>query len=175
MKTKLFLALALSLTATLSSASEISIPKDLLERHSKACPEFTSADRGEYMTKESYKLPKSEYGSEKTLFVLGCEMYAYNSREAVYLVDSYGEISSVAVAEVDSNGSITATTDLMGTYFDLETLTLSTYQKGRGMGDCGSSATYKYDKYSSRFILTEARLKDSCDGGEDEWPIVYKK
>jgi hypothetical protein len=82
----------------------------------------------------------------------------------------------VAVAEVVTDRSITATSDLMGTAFDQASLMLSTFSKGRGIGDCGTSAVYKYDANSEKFVLLEARLKEQCDGdSESDWPVVYSK
>jgi hypothetical protein len=173
MKTLLALSFALSFSSVFADTFEI--PKDILDRHVKACPEFTEPGRGEYLTREKYTLPGSEYSKEsRTLYLLGCEMYAYNSREKAYIVTPY-ETIDVSVAEIDGKGSITATDDLMGAGFDQDTLTLGTFQLGRGMGDCGSAASYKYDPMYERFILVEARLKEECDGQETDWPIIYKK
>ncbi|QDK42112.1 hypothetical protein DOM21_11765 [Bacteriovorax stolpii] len=174
MKMKSLFALALTLSAVTAFAGEITIPKEVLDRHTNACPEFAS---NEYLQREAYQLPGSEYSPKgATLYVLGCEMYAYNSLEKAYIVSPWGEVTNVAVAEVAADGSIMATSDLMGAGYDAETKTLGTFQKGRGMGDCGSSATYQYSPENQRFVLIEARVKDSCDGEfESEWPVVYKK
>lgn len=176
MKTSLLVGAALCLGLFTVLANAVEVPASVLERHELACPEFSSPDRGSYMTRESYTLPKSEYSNKSsTLYLLGCDMYAYNSMEKAYIVDFFGQVTNVAVVEVSKDGAFTATTELMGAGFDLETLTLGTFQKGRGMGDCGSSAIYKFDISSERFTLIEARLKEACDGEESQWPVVYKK
>lgn len=168
MKMKFLLALFLTLSTVGAFASEVSIPKEVLDRHSAACSEFSS---NEYLQREVYKLSDSS-----TLYILGCEMYAYNTMEKAYILTSWGELTDVAVAEVLADGSIVATNDLMGTGYEESTKTLITFQKGRGMGDCGSTATYVYSSESARFVLTEARFKEACDDDvEAEWPIVYKK
>jgi hypothetical protein len=155
---------------------ETQIPKTVLDRHIANCPSFNS-ERGQYLSKESFALPLQESSqSTRTLYVLGCEHYAYNTMEKAYIVDSYGDISNVALPEVGADGSITATSDLMGTSFDLKSLMFSTFSKGRGMGDCGNYGRYKYDINSEKFILLEARLKENCDGDvESDWPVVYSK
>ncbi len=172
MKMKSLMALALTMTA-FSAFAAIEIPKDVLDRHTTACPEFAE---NEYLQREAYTLPGSEYSkASRTLYVLGCEMYAYNSLEKAYIVSPY-ETVNVSVADVSFDGSITATSDLMGAGFDPETLTLGTFQKGRGIGDCGSASTYKYDARLEKFVLIEARVKEECNGDvESDWPLVYKK
>ncbi|MBC7429752.1 MAG: DUF1176 domain-containing protein [Bacteriovorax sp.] len=179
MKMKSFLAMALiisafSVMAVETPAPALVIPQAVLDLHTKMCPEYKTAD-GEYLQKVAFKLPGTEYAAEgSTLYILGCEMYAYNSLEKAYIVNSY-ETKTVSIAEVLTDGSIVATNDLMGSGFDPSNNTLGTFQKGRGMGDCGSSATYIYNAYETRFVLIEARVKENCDGEVTEWPVVYKK
>lgn len=188
MKMKTIIAMAATLSAFSAFAADevpaqttvvgtvVVVPQSVLDIHIKACPEYAEREADGWVQKESYTLPKSEYASKaSTLYVLGCEMYAYNSLVKAYIVNDY-ETKIVSVAEVSSNGSIFATTDLMGAGFDAATNTLGTFSKGRGIGDCGQAATYGFDAREERFYLVEARIKDSCDGEiEAEWPIVYKK
>lgn len=47
---------------------------------------------------------------------------------------------------------------------------LSSFAKGRGLGDCGTAETYRWD--GSRFRLTEARSMPVCRGAW-EWPVLY--
>jgi hypothetical protein len=47
---------------------------------------------------------------------------------------------------------------------------LSSFAKGRGLGDCGTAETYKWD--GTQFRLTEARSMPVCRGAW-EWPILY--
>lgn len=176
---KLFSIMALAATSIITCATfgaDVVIPEEVKVRHVANCPEF-EGEAGEFLTKQVFKLPGSEFSpAPRTLFILGCELYAYNSLERAYIVTPYGEIKDVAVAEVSHDGAITATSWLMGAGFDEATLTLGTFQKGRGMGDCGSSAEYKYDASAENFILEEARSKNECDGEfEEEWPVVYKR
>lgn len=104
------------------------LPTGLVDLHAKSCPEFI--ENGLYV--DIQKLPKGpDYEANNTLYVMGCEMYAYN--------------------------------------------TLGTFQKGRGMGDCGSSASYSWDSRNEKFVLEEARVKIECDGEYTDWPVVYKK
>jgi len=47
---------------------------------------------------------------------------------------------------------------------------LSSFAKGRGLGDCGTAETYRWD--GGTFRLTEARSMPVCRGAW-EWPILY--
>lgn len=47
---------------------------------------------------------------------------------------------------------------------------LSSFAKGRGLGDCGTAETYKWD--GAAFRLTEARSMPVCRGAW-EWPVLY--
>jgi len=150
------------------------LPENLVAHHTAVCPDFGTAD-GKWFQRAAYTLPQSQYSKQiNTLYVLGCEMYAYNSQERAYIVDPNGAITDVWVAEIDFKGNFTATNSLMGSDYDPASQLLYTFQKGRGIGDCGSAASYKYSAEEEKFILTEARIKDNCDGDmEAEWPVVY--
>lgn len=47
---------------------------------------------------------------------------------------------------------------------------LSSFAKGRGLGDCGTAETYRWD--GALFRLTEARSMPVCRGAW-EWPVLY--
>ncbi len=156
--------------------ADVTIPQKLIDHHTAVCSDFGTED-GKYLLRAAYKLPKSPNSeSIKTLYVLGCQMYAYNSLEKAYILDSEENITDVYVVEIDEERSLTATNDLMGSDYDEASNTLGTFQKGRGIGDCGSTATYTYSSEVEKFILVQARLKNHCDGDvESEWPVVYSK
>ncbi|MCV6601095.1 MAG: DUF1176 domain-containing protein, partial [Cohaesibacter sp.] len=60
----------------------------------------------------------------------------------------------------------------------LKTKSLTSFFKGRGLGDCGSLARWSLVKGDDgyAFQLEEMRVKDECDGnyagGPDKWPLV---
>jgi hypothetical protein len=57
--------------------------------------------------------------------------------------------------------------------FDETTQTLSTFNKGRGIGDCGSSSEWVWDGKAFQLILSKAMPE--CHGvREDEWPTVWR-
>lgn len=168
MKMKIILSLVLALSSLQVMARTDVIPNAVLEMHLVTCTEV-STKPGEMF----YEVHKLTNGG--TFYILGCETYAYNTMEKAYIVDRYNNLSAVSVAEIMVDGSIGSTTRLMGASFDASTESLYTYSKGRGAGDCGSSATYKYNNTFETLTLVEARLKDKCDGVDSDWPIVYKR
>lgn len=115
-----------------------------------------------------------DVGYGKKIYLMTCETYAYNSMSRAYLVNSLGEVISLSVVEIGMDGQMYATNNLMGASLDIATKSLNTFSKGRGVGDCGQTATYAYDSDVETFVLKEYRLKTTCDGEVDEeWPIVY--
>lgn len=57
--------------------------------------------------------------------------------------------------------------------FDEATQTLSTFNKGRGLGDCGSSSEWAWDGQAFRMIRSKAMPE--CHGiGEADWPVLYR-
>jgi hypothetical protein len=57
--------------------------------------------------------------------------------------------------------------------FDEATQTLSTFNKGRGLGDCGSSSDWVWDGQAFRMVLSKAMPE--CHGiGETDWPVLYR-
>ena len=57
--------------------------------------------------------------------------------------------------------------------FDEETQTLSTLDKGRGLGDCGSTSDWVWDGQAFRMILS--KTMPECHGMlQDDWPVLYR-
>jgi hypothetical protein len=57
--------------------------------------------------------------------------------------------------------------------FDPGTLTISTFNKGRGLGDCGQSEEWAFDGKAFQLVLL--RSMPHCKGVEsDDWPVHYR-
>jgi hypothetical protein len=57
--------------------------------------------------------------------------------------------------------------------FDQSTMTLSTFAKGRGLGDCGVAEQWVFD--GRTFQLALLRRMPHCKGiTEDDWPVHYR-
>lgn len=65
-----------------------------------------------------------------------------------------------------SNGLINAA-------FDPEKMTLTSFNKGRGIGDCGSSEEWVFD--GKTFQLAQVSFMSECNGvAPDDWPVIYR-
>lgn len=113
------------------------------------------------------------------LYVLPCALGgAYNQPYAFYQVYD-GKASEVALPAMSDDGP-TTTSGAVNVDWDQSTRTLTAFDKGRGLGDCGT-----YDKWVLRddpadvsFALVESRFKDDCDGegdGPETWPLLWPK
>ncbi len=143
-----FLFSALTINAIEIAAN---IPANLLTKHGNNCPSFVKKD----LSREAYLLQTNV--GKKTLYILGCENYAYNNESRAYIIESYDDseyIVDVAVSEVEGK-KIYATTSLMGASYDDKKNLLYTSALDSGEGDSGQSATYQYDVKSGKFLLVE--------------------
>lgn len=109
------------------------------------------------------------------LFILPCgSPAAYNATQILLSANfSYSQIQLLAIPSIGEEG-IYAETLGYGLQWDEETSRITSYYKGRGLGDCGSAGTYKWpgDYYSS-VVLVEQFAKDECDGENTDWPQVW--
>ncbi|WP_279482108.1 DUF1176 domain-containing protein [Aureimonas sp. SK2] len=115
------------------------------------------------------------FGTDARLFVLACGMPgAYNAPSRLFsLSGDAADIVPLATMTADGPAA-----DLMAWNVDLQGDRLSSFFKGRGIGDCGQTATWRIDTEAGAVILTEAREKADCDGeGGDpaEWPLLWPK
>lgn len=163
---KKFLLIASSVFMV-SALANLEVPKNILSIHQALCPDIT----------ESEIYPEvMELGHGKKLYLLTCELYAYNSSQRAYTLDAYSAIEPLALIDLSVSNQMYASSRLMGAGLSVENKEIHTFQKGRGIGDCGSSAIYAYDSEIDQFVLKEYRLKSECDGEvEAEWPIIYPK
>lgn len=109
-----------------------------------------------------------------TLFEVSCALYAYNASTKFYLQTVDGVRPVLGVDYADTTGWY-GNDKFINASFDPATKKISTFAKGRGVGDCGSVATYAWSEGS--FALTEYRYQEEC-GGEatadpEKWPLIF--
>ncbi len=126
-----------------------------------------------------YKLADTKY-----LVQVQCYLGAYQSGYVFMLYDekaSTARLLKFKCYDRQRNGSVTVTeeTRIAGfPEFDEKTKTLKMFTKARGIGDCGSLVTYKFDSGSP--VVVEARAQGCLDDIERmiddaaKWPKVEK-
>lgn len=172
-----FAIAALLLFATLESvraesrAAELSLqdlPADLVELHESrpdACDPFDIIDSTPY----AYEL-----GDGLRLYLVPCSEGAYNRFYSAYVAYAWGfELQSFAAYQL--NGGWVSEPGIWQPDFDAETTTLSTYNLGRSIGDCGIRQTYVWE--GDRFVLIKVTAKPNCDGDgtPGEFPLIYER
>lgn len=97
-------------------------------------------------------------GGGRTLAMVPCGLGAYQGWSAIYVTD--GIRFAPARFDVPPNGEGEAVPTVVTPSFDRGML--SSYAKGRGLGDCGVAQSYAWD--GTRFRLTERAEMTECRG-----------
>jgi hypothetical protein len=141
-------------------------------------PEEQSAARRvaicEGEVRNDYPLETHTLDAEHALVLLPCNAGAYNV-SAVPLVATGGQGNwQFQVAHFDHVPGFTGEPGtpplIVNARWNPARAELSSFAKGRGLGDCGTAETYKWD--GALFRLTEARSMPVCRGAW-EWPVLY--
>ena len=115
-------------------------------------------------------------GETQTLFLLPCFTGAYYVVYRVYVFDTRypRELRPSLFASYSDEMGWSGTDSLINADYDEKTKTLTAFEKGRGLGDCGSIPTYQWAEYGWR--MTEYRYWGKCDGTRmpEKWPVIYR-
>ena len=149
------------------------VPENVMAKH--------NAIMGEDCQKDLPSTPEVyDVGSKAKLYIIPCTMGAYQGSSRAYISEYDGtmisQVNTLDYSEL-ANG-VVGSLDLMEAAFDPATGILSTFSKGRGMADCGSSTISKIapSEYGGISIKTvEVRAKAKCDGKYKDWPVVFKQ
>lgn len=124
---------------------------------------------------EAYDYPEND----RTIWLLPCNgPGAYNTPTAIIITYNDGEVidnSLSSFAFVTEEGRIATSNIIVNGAFDREASKLTSFARGRGMGDCGTFYTYHWNGYY--FALEEGRSKGECDAvfiPVEEWPLVFE-
>jgi hypothetical protein len=107
-------------------------------------------------------------GNGRTLIMMSCGSGAYNANDLPLIAWREGNSIRIAAAPFDvSLDPIEGEPDPKGFFvtnaeFDPATMTITHWAKGRGIGDCGTSASYVWD--GQRFRLTRQEEMSECRG-----------
>ena len=148
------------------------IPEALLAQHvaDPNCEPLQSLPHG-----EDWEV--HQVSNDRLLYAIPCNAGAYNFSHAYYTQDlGYDEFRKLLFADYWDSVGWTGTDVLINSYFDPQARTLSSFYKGRGLGDCGTSGLWRWTGYSFKLVTFHA--KSTCDGWEDgdgvgEFPQIY--
>jgi hypothetical protein len=167
----LTLTAALATPAAAQNKGEVptELPAALLAQHAQRswCDPIEDLVHGN--DQQIYRLSGEQY-----LFMVPCFAGAYNFSYQLYVGRPGDQIFDLLLfANYDDVLGWTGTDELFGAYFDPETLALTSFYKGRGLGDCGASGTWQWEEYAFRLVAFYA--KSECDGLGDpgEFPQVW--
>lgn len=121
----------------------------------------------------AYSLGTGARGAQ-ALVLLNCGAGAYNFSSGVYVGDRDDKGKwTFAAAKFDYGASGFSTDSkiplLVNADWDVATQTVSSYAKGRGLGDCGSTESWVWD--GAMFRLTKASAMGECRGSLDWIPV----
>ncbi|MEO9132411.1 MAG: DUF1176 domain-containing protein [Sphingomonas sp.] len=112
----------------------------------------------------------------QALVLIPCIMGAYQGSSLAFIASRAGGTARRLVAPTPYLGNETDHAEavyLTDSVFDPETGTLSMAAKGRGMADCGTSASWIWT--GAAFRLSEMTLQKSCGGVEPgDWPTLFR-
>lgn len=113
----------------------------------------------------------------RILYVLPCYTGAYNVVYRIYVHDQRynDEVKRQIFAGYSDEQGWYGRDTLINVSYNSDTRTLSAFEKGRGLGDCGSAPHFQWIK-AGYWRLTEYRYWGECDGSHmpEQWPVVFK-
>ncbi len=113
--------------------------------------------------------------AQTTLVQLVCFSGAYNVGSQWFLQRgaAVAQRLRLPIPRTDGPGGMQTLDELINADFDPASGILSQYNKGRGIGDCGSEARWAWD--GKRFQLAHYAAIDDCRGvSSDLWPVLWR-
>lgn len=106
----------------------------------------------------------------KLFWGVACSRGAYNVIYSLFVTDEAG--GNPQVVQLPYPGGEPAS-EVMNIGFDPDTQTLSNFDKGRGLGDCGALNEWVWT--GSRFAMKAQTIMPECQGVLPEfWPVSYR-
>jgi hypothetical protein len=123
-----------------------------------------------------YRPESYDLGEGKTLYIVPCTMGAYQGASVVFLRDDQG-LRPLSFPDYSESYGWGGTFEIGYQGFSTKGKMLYTYVKFRGLGDCGSTATYQWRDFG--FKLMEYRYLGTCNDNPEndeipEFPVIYK-
>lgn len=118
--------------------------------------------------------------ASEALVMLDCADPSYNGASLWYRVSRRAPFDGTRL-ELDGNAGAVADTDagerlsngLAGARYDPEQRSLESFERNRGVGDCGATTRWIFD--GTKFVLAARRVQGQCVGIDvDDWPSLYR-
>lgn len=150
-------------------------PPDALEALPavQSCDEETAFHQSDLLVRREV----ARLSDDTLLWSVLCSLGAYNQGNRFFLTDADGaNPRPLRLPETPQPWHDDMTEADRLTYinagYDVETRTLTTFAKARGLGDCGLFATWIWT--GDQFLLVEERVMNVCAGiGHDLWPQTW--
>jgi len=160
---------ALAGTGLAAKPALIPAPVDRLHRADKECRDYDARHMKD--ARVTAKLAKRQM-----LYLLPCFTGAYNVVYRIYVFDKRypEELKRSVFAGYSDAAGWYGTDSLINAYFDPGSKILSAFEKGRGLGDCGSIPKFRWSDAGWRMI--ECRYWGKCDGTHmpEDWPVIFR-
>lgn len=115
-------------------------------------------------------LERFALGGGATLVLMPCGAGAYNFSSVPYIVRA-GKAQIARFDAATGFGENDGPPMLVNAGFDAKTGELTSFAKGRGLGDCGTAQSFVWD--GTGFRLTEQRMMGECRGSTN-WLAVWR-
>jgi len=147
------------------------IPDDISVLHAKSANCDTRADLVHGSDWQAHQV-----NNNTLLFLIPCSAGAYNFSYAFYTKTlTYGDTARILFADYWDSVGWTGTDILFNAHFDPATRVLTSFYKGRGLGDCGTSGEWQWQEYGFKMLSFHA--KSECGGFDEnedlEFPQIF--
>ncbi|MEZ5838932.1 MAG: DUF1176 domain-containing protein [Hyphomicrobiales bacterium] len=148
------------------------LPARLMEMHAR----ITECESSDSELIRSIDPVIAALSDTATLYALPCSVGAYQAFYRLYVVErgEIGGIRPLYFADYSESYGWTGTDMLASVEWDEASGTLTSFAKGRGLGDCGSIGSWVWKDYD--FAMVEYQAHEQCDGTEPgDWEVVFSR
>ncbi len=147
----------------------IAAPVERLHRADRECRDYVAPHLQEARVSD-------RLDEHRTLYLLPCFAGAYNVVYRVYSFDRRypDEVKPDTFAAFTDELGWYGKDSLINIDYDAKTKTLTAFEKGRGLGDCGAQPVYRW--VDGFWRMLEYRYWGQCDGSRmpEQWPVVFQ-
>jgi hypothetical protein len=112
-----------------------------------------------------------------TLYLVPCFAGAYNFSHVAYVKGDYETKMEIFASYWEESGW-SGTQYLVNSWFIEKQNIIVDFSKARGLGDCGTSGVWQWDKYSFKLLQYSAKSKcnENYDDGDEigNFPVIYQ-